>query len=87
MTNNQLSPCGNPLCDGEHCVSATSKVRIIRIDDSENAHLCRVCHAVYVEEGLEDIPFSIFPMLIPNLYLPLPQEKAPITRPAQSESL
>jgi len=64
MTDNQLSSRTNPHCDGEYCISPSSRVRIIKIDDSTNADLCRVCHAAYVEEGLDDVPFSIFPSLL-----------------------
>lgn len=79
MTHNQLSPSGNPLCDGDHCTHPSGKVRIIKIDDSENAHLCRVCHAVMVEDGLPDVAFNIYPSLLPG--------KPPVTRPATGESI
>lgn len=67
MTDNQLSPAGNPLCDGEHCCSSSSKVRIIKIDDSSNAHLCEKCYRHEVIEGeLPFIDFNVFPSLLPE---------------------
>lgn len=63
---NSLHPLHNPLCDGCNCKDPLGKVRIIRLDDSSNAHLCHDCykHEV-IEGGLVALPFSLLPIYFP----------------------
>ena len=70
MTNNTLNaahPTHNPQCDGAHCTCSDSVVRIIRLDDSANAHLCPDCYEVECREGgLPPYQYDIFPSLSPE---------------------
>ena len=60
-------PTHNPDCDGCNCTSPASIVRIVKLDDSANAHLCPDCYKHEVEEGdLYGYPYSIFPSLSPE---------------------
>lgn len=78
MTLNELiavytTPTNNFRCDGAHCTTPHSKVRIIPLDDSCNVHLCESCYLYELgeqvdrelegkERVLPELPFTIYPI-------------------------